>query len=364
MKKILCVAVILWAAVAASGQEGGEYVRRSAPPVARGSEFSADAARLLKSNVMSERAWGAHLVWRNELREHVPALVALLDDPALGFGPEEQLVRRAALDSLIQLGEKVPAEKLLPLYQNFHDETIILLSQSPEENTTALLSIFDERMTNARWLAVGNSLAQTRARGFALPLLRELKIEADVFVFDAERDFYTGGGGGSGGCGYGPVPAPAEFPPVGFYALTDEQMRGAVVTAPGRHTVYHVRMTSPNPCIGYDHTYFAGVRDVYRHEYLADLLGTAPDALDLQVNYDRTVICKDARACRRALIALRAEINNAFRNFTVRLVEEGHVEAGEASELRPDITFRLHDYRKNRTELLPQTLRGVKFAVE
>ncbi|HEX8290926.1 MAG TPA: hypothetical protein VF570_04170, partial [Pyrinomonadaceae bacterium] len=285
MRKLLfCVALLLPTGVRAAGQEAAG----ARPLVTQG---HAEAARLLKSQGNRERAWGAYLAGAHGLMEHAPLLVGLLEDPNIVSGGwEESVVRQAALDALIRLDAEVPAEKLLPLYGSSPDEVVILLARVPKQNARELLSLFNENIPDARWAAVGNLLADARARGFAARLLARLKVSASVYVYDSEGDRGYGGGCGYGsGCGVA-AHTPEGFPPVGYYSLSTTQARGAVVLAPGRHTVYYVRRPAPDGCGGGDDGPVG--RDDLRVGYLAEMLGATEKDLGLDARPFREVVCK------------------------------------------------------------------------
>jgi hypothetical protein len=366
----MCAALLWLAALHASGQEGGgagggDASKDAAPSFVRVGDVGGEAARLLKSKENRERAWGARLVGTHDLKGQAPQLIELLADPALvGGGWEESIVRQAALDGLIRLDAEVPAETLLPLYQSSPDEVIILLARSPRENQQALLPLFVEEAPTARWLAVGNLLAELKAGGFAARLLRDMKVEARVYVFDREGPHDVGGNGGCGGGsgGSGDAFRPEGFPPVTHYALTARAERGAVVVAPGRHPVYYISGPSAN---SYNSGLGCGVeRDSLRLEYLADLLNTSADDLGFDVRPFREVVCKDARQCRRALAGARDEIERSYTALLGRLLNDSLLDPAEASELRPDITLNLTDFRERKTFPLPRELKGVKVTTD
>lgn len=366
MRKFLVgVALVLLAAAGAVAQEGHAVQRTDASAPARLEEASAEAARLLGSRGDRERAWGAYLAGAHGLKAHAPLVVALLPNvdaaDAAPAGPDEAFVKRAALDALIRLDAEVPPERLLPLYRFAPDEVVILLARSPEGNAAALLTLFEEETTDARWLAVGNLLAEARARGFAARLLARLEMRATVFVYDSEGDRGYNGGGGDG-CGgsrnfFGPTPE--GFPPAGHYTLTASPVRGAAVVARGRRAVYHVRNVQGQgdvpylPCEVVD-------RDEHRVEYLAELLRTTAEDVGLEARAFHAVVCRDERQCRRALAALRDETARAYAEVLERLASAGLLDASEASTLKPDLTFNLYDQRDRRTFPLPEKLDGVR----
>ncbi|MCA1618918.1 MAG: hypothetical protein LC795_06320 [Acidobacteria bacterium] len=360
MRKLLvCAALALVAAAGAAGQEGAAP-RAGAPPSALLEDAGAEAARLLRARGSRERAWGAYLAGAYGLKEHAPLVVALLEDAdGAAGGWEESSVKRAALDALIRLDADVPPEKLLPLYQLAPDETVILLAHAPERNAGALLTLFADEMPSARWVAVGNLLAEALAKGFAARLLAGLEMRASVYVYDreGERGFNGGGGHGCGGSSHFAL-VPDGFPPFGRYALTTTPLRGAVVVARGRHTVYYVR-AGPGRGLAAD----SGCeveRDAFRVEYLAELLRTTAERFELEARSFHEVVCRDERQCRRALADLRDEAARAYAAVLGSLVGAELLGADEASGLKPDLTLVLYDYRERKTFPLPEMLDGVK----
>jgi hypothetical protein len=357
------------AAAPVPGQESqveSEAQKSEMPSFVRLGDSAGEAARLLKSQTSRERAWGAYLAGRQGLKELAPALVELVSDPSLGDGWEEKIVRQAALDSLIRLEVKVPVDALRLLPPDFADEKIILMSRAPEEYMAVLLETFDgdlagESGPNVRWLAVGNLLAESKARGFAASLLRGLKFVADITILDQYDNYGRGYGGGCGGCGGGGN-WPEDFPPVGFYSLIAHASRGAVVVAPGKYPVYYLRVEGYKDGCGYGGVSY--IRDFHRVEYLADLIGTTADALKLDARPSRTIICTDARQCRSELAGVRRVIEQSYAVMVGGLVEKSFLDASDAAALPPDITFRLYDERQKKTFPLPDKLKGVKIEIE
>jgi hypothetical protein len=363
LKKLLfCTALLCVAVSRALGQ--GDESKASTPTFVRLGDAGAEAARLLKSNDNKERAWGAYLVGLHGLKDQTASLVSILEDESLsGGGPVEAVVRQAALDSLIRLDAEVPADALLPLYQSSPDEVLILLARSPGKNQQTLLSLFADDLPSARWLAIGNLLAETRAQGFAAHLLAGLKIEATVYVFDREEhDNYGTGGGCGGGCGGGTSwRRDEELPPVGYYMLEDAPRRGATVLATGRRLVSYTRALSRS----YGSSGWCGFdRDVVRVEYLAGLLYISDGALGFSAYPSRDIVCKDAAQCGNALAAVRNEIARAYNKLLRRLLDESLLDAAEASELRPDIKLDVTDYRRRKSFPLPEKLHGVTIKIE
>jgi hypothetical protein len=362
-KLIVCAALLCAAAAGASGQEAATK-EGGLPSFVRLGDAGAEAARLLKSDDKKERAWGAYLVGLHGLKGQTPALVLILQDESLASGgPEEAPVRQAALDALIRLDAEVPAETLLPLYQSSPDEVVILLARSPVRNQRALLTLFADDERPARWLAVGNLLAETRAPGFAPRLLGALKLTANVNVFDWEGDHNLGGGSGwngGGGCGHGGG-LDETLPPVGYYELVEYVARGVIVLARGPRVVYYTRSPHRSPC---PPDVELLDRDTARVEYLAELLGTSRQWLDFDSSTWHDVVCKDESQCRAKLAAVREEVKNSYSALLGRLLEAGLLDAAEAGGLNPDITLMLTDCRAKKSFPLPAKLRGVKVTIE
>jgi hypothetical protein len=217
--------------------------------------------------------------------------------------------------------------------------------------------------TGTYWLALGNLLAETEAPGFAAQLLKGLKVKADITVMDREEGRGGNGGGGCGcGCGRSFYKPPEGFPPATFYHLTTNSERGAVVVAPGRHPVYYVSSEAPGGsgcgCDG------SQDRDLVRVEYLASLLGTYEEELDLDPRPSEVVVCKDERQCRRELARVRNEIERAYAAVVNRLVESELLGGAGDAPAAPDITFTLSDERQHKTYPLPAALRGITILIE
>jgi hypothetical protein len=355
-KLIVCAALACAAFARALGQEA-EEPKAATPSFVRLGDAGAEAARLLKSTDDKERAWGAYLVGLHGLNEQARSLVSILEDESLEGGEGAFILRQVALDSLIRLDAEVPSETLLPLQRYAPDEVLILLAREPEKNSRALLDLFTDDAADARWLAAGNLLAKTRARGFAARLLAGLRIEASVRVYDREgkHDYYGGGNGGHG-CGMGGR-IDETLPPFGYYHLTAVARRGATVLAEGPQNVYYER----TPWAGYcDDGWRELERDFVRVEYLAGMLGATEEDLGLDARPFREVVCKDAAQCRKSLAALRDEIRRAYSSALARLLERGLLDAAEAAELKPDITLILTDSREKKNFPLPDTLKGVR----
>lgn len=361
-KLLLCVTLLLLTNVHVFGQEA-EAGAVAPASYGRLDGLRSEAAQLLESQGNRERAWGAYLAGRNGLNDLTPALIRTLSDPMLGYGSEERIVRQAALDALIRLGAKVPPDVLRA--QGDSNEVFILLASAPAENQDALLEMFaamgGDGGANAYWLAAGNLLAEMKAHGFAALLLRDLKVEADIAVMDWDGNAGFGSDGG-GGCGCGGFyERPEGFPQVSYYDLMSEAARDAVVVAPGKHPVFYRRSTSPYGGGCYS---TATAKDVVRVEYLAALLDKLEGDLDFDARPSESVVCKEARQCRRELAGVRARIEQSYTALVSRLVEKGHLDGPGDAPASPPMTFTLWEQRRRRTFPLPDKLKGVTILIQ
>ena len=56
-------------------------------------------------------------------------------------------------------------------------------------------------------------------------------------------------------------------------------------------------------------------------------------------------------------------MSNSYATLLGRLLDDGLLDAAEASELKPDITLDITDFRDKKTFPLPDKLRGAKVSV-
>src|SRR5262249_21952223 len=132
--------------------------------------------KLLSSNDVKDRAWGAYLVGKRHYNDLVPNLLKLFDTGFKDQDYETQLVYRCALDSLIQLNATVPSKILLPLFDHFRPEAIILAANAATEHDQEMLVMMQSNVSRAEWIGLGNILSQAKTPGFAAMLLGDLHI--------------------------------------------------------------------------------------------------------------------------------------------------------------------------------------------
>jgi hypothetical protein len=312
-----------------------------------GAQAPADAveqrivAGLLAAPDPGQQAWGAYLAGNYGQTKFVPELRRLLT----ATHPDVQL---QALDSLIRLGAKVPAEELLLLWPTHRAPVLILLAMAPQDNEPPLRSLTRDDLNPKEWTAVYNLRVANKAPGIAAELLSELTVHVSVRVRDSETlgPGYGGTGGGGvvcGGSGFRP-----GFPPLYSYKLVDLPAQGDVLLAPGRHPIYYRRDLSTS-------TSFNAIdKNIFRFEYLADLLATQPDQLPLQPAILREVVWKGAEAYLAELRDAREQVNRGFQGLMRQLQERELLTGREADGLRPQVEFTVIDGRAERQPPLPE----------
>jgi hypothetical protein len=314
--------------------------------------------QLIQSGSARDRAWAAYFIGEYGLDEFAPALIDLLDPNSPGQEWEIWRLRHAALDSIIRLRASVPSEKLAPLYERFPDATLIIMARSPSENSEALLSIAEQPGRDVYWVAACNLLAESRAPGFAAFLLKSLKINIEISVYEAGKGHGFGiGGGGVTGCGASSQDT-SGFPPAASYQLTQQPKRDAVVVAPGAHPVFYERLAVGS---GASFSDYGVNRDRYRLEYLASLLGQSVSELGLRERYTKLINWSGVQSYKVDVISFRELVKGNFERLKERCVEKELLSATETEALKPNLIITVNDMRENKTPALPEISGEVKF---
>lgn len=298
-------------------------------------------AGLLASPDPGQQAWGAQLAGNYGQTKFVPDLRRLL----VATHPD---VRLQALDSLIRLKAEVPSDELLLLWPTHRTPVLILLARAAKENQEVLRSLSKGELDPKEWVAVYNLLVSNKAPGVAADLLSELKVRVTVTVRDGP-EVGPGYGGGIGGvaarCG-GPGFRPG-FPPLHLYVLADYALPGDVVLAPGRHPIYYRRQETGSDSYG------AIDRNLYRYDYLADLLMTQPEYLPLRPEVSRIVTWKGADEYLAELEAARQQVEASFQSLVRVLRDRDLATSRETDGLKPQVEFNVIDRRANPQPSLP-----------
>jgi hypothetical protein len=292
-------------------------------------------AGLLASPDPGQQAWGAQLAGNYGQTKFVPDLRRLL----VATHPDVQL---QALDSLIRLKAEAPSDELLLLWPTHRTPVLILLARAAKENQEVLRSLSKEDLDPKEWVAVYNLLVSNKAPGVAAELLAGLKVRVTVTVRDGPDVGPGYGEGGSVGvamCG-GPGFRPG-FPPLYLYVLADYALPGDVLLAPGRHPIHYRRQQTGS------NSYSVIDRNVYRYDYLADLLMTQPECLPLRREVSRIVTWKGADEYLAELQAAREQVEASFQSLVRMLKERDLATSRETDGLRPQVEFNVIDKRAN-----------------
>ncbi|MBZ5537281.1 MAG: hypothetical protein LAO31_15105 [Acidobacteriia bacterium] len=315
-----------------------------------GTQEAQTVRELLSSPELKNQAWAAYLAQKYSLVEFVPQLRNLLRPVSSEATirsrteTEQWYLNRIVLGALIQLDASLTSNDLMPYYEAFPNEAIILMARSPKAHEMALLSMIRKEMTQDRWLAACNLLANSRTPGFAAQLLREIKIIVNVTVVDPNRGPGVGAGSASGGIGCGAYWDPPGFPPWFQYDFTTLPQRGDVVVAPGPHTVYYRRQ------IGWGSSDSTKVdRDPYRREYLAYLLGRELSSFTFNPRAYHTVQWKGPEDFTREVTLLWEGKKSMFQKLVHDLRESNLLSDEEVESLRPNISLQVHDSREDQS---------------
>jgi hypothetical protein len=307
----------------------------------------------LNSASAPERAWGAYLAQKNDLKQFIPDLIEMLRPLADEPSPDHWLLP-AVLDSLIQMGADVPSDAIMSL-TGYTTHKLILLSRNPSNYKDALLDLMRNNK-GKEWLAAGNLLTEVRGPGLASLLLNDLHISVSIAVVDPASGIGIGSGWGSGGAGDGFVAVPEQYPPIGFYGLADYPRRGFIVLAPGPKTIYYYRLVVDSGAqsgwgdsgLGFDY-------NEARCEYLAALLKTTPADLTLKSSYDFTEEWKGRAPMIRRFKQIRSQVEAKYESVVSKLVNDGLLQTTEAAGLEPKIEFHVSDLRTDRSVPLPDS---------
>jgi hypothetical protein len=322
------------------------------------------ATEWLTSDDPRRIAWGAWLARQDNRIDLVPILL----DKIRGYQVHAPAARErdqhdellAVLDAVISLRANVPADDARKLYPEFAAQAIIVLVRSPDGSQDALLEIFRDAKANWNWLAAGNALANARTAGFAAVLLDRLTQHLTVSVFDPGQGAGGGIGGGGSECGFSAAAPKSGWPSIGLYQLTQYPERMPWLTAAflvgGRTPVYYWRSAPGN----YDNptgdpgTCDDGNRDVYRTEYLNQLLGGVFPPIVLEAYPHASIVWSGATTYQQQINAVLEQRRNLFRSATAFLQMNAQMlTAAEVAPLRSRIEVIIQDERFNKTIPLP-----------
>jgi hypothetical protein len=335
------------------------FARADGPGDAVYDELSTRVDDLLASSEARDIAWGAYLSGKLDLTGRAPVLATALALASEDESTESEYVRIALLDALIRLKADVEPELLLKLFkQGYRAETIILLVYAMPRSQAVLLDLADGWLDGTEWTAACNMLADAKTPGFAALLLRHVHVSVTVTV----QDESTLGRGHGIGCGGGirhgslyPLVKPEGFPPLFYYSLSRYPHGGSTVIAPGREAVYMASQSypAPDPRTAATKAYSQGPSgDLLA--YIAEMLNTSPEALELKDYVSRTVMWTDPATYVSDVNEIRSEIVRAHAALRKELVDASLMTKVEARAIAPNIEITVEDERGNRKPRLPR----------
>jgi hypothetical protein len=367
MRWFLCLSLLVVLSVHAFGQDDLSGTASTKPGAIPNEQIRSEVDRLFNSSLVKDQAWATYLSGKYGLKEYIPEIFDLLQRSSSRAQENDILLCHIAFDSLIQLDAKIPADDLLPLYQHFPDAVTILLAKTPKENQQAFLAIIKQvkpqEANRQYWLAACNLLAEAEAKGFAAYLLNEMTINLSISVTDNSGAGGTGGYGSSIGCGFGSYAIPDEYPPMAVYWLLDKAKTGAVVVAPGKHTIYYEREAveaEKYRRIPAGRSHYGWQKNEYLLDYFITLLKTTAEGLQFTNNASRWLEWKNVSHYKQMVAIFRSEIERGYAELKSRLIERELLSTAESEGLKPKITMRIFDYRGDKKIKLPEIPGEVK----
>lgn len=334
----------------------------------------ASAAQRVRSQSLTDKAWGAHLAAACRIPSLAGEIAAQLDQmhPDMSgrtIWNEQQWAASALLDSLIQLREPLDASMLGSLAPRFPTEATILMLRNPTGNATLLAAVREAAVPQSVWEAAGSALVNVHPPGLAAALLREVRLTNSVWVSDDGR---FPGSAGSLMSGASNLQAPPGFPAVALYRLTAIPAPGDELVCDGAIPIYSRREDiSPAvsravnwPIDGDCHRCTRNCQECQwqRVRYLAVLAhapaGEVDHAVDPEVAVRWSNAGQVAAEISRGLEEQKAAVRNLVRMLTSAGVL-GFSEIGMTSH----IDVKVGDLRGDRSIALPQVA-PLEFRIE
>jgi hypothetical protein len=98
------------------------------------------------------------------------------------------------------------------------------------------------------------------------------------------------------------------------------------------------------------------IRDKYRLEWLARLLGVTVKGLKLELYPSHDVVWVDEQAYKREVREVRGLVRSSYNKLVSRFLEKGLLSSSEAMVLRPNISLKICDNRKDGSVKLPDVV--------
>jgi len=336
----------------------------AAPPPALKdlAEVDAKQVEILRGMLASDDprtvAWGAYETARRQVEPLVPVLLALAADrSSSGRSRLDDHALRSVRAALVDLDAKAPPELLRQLLGEggfAADDAIILTVRrgTDEDLLLAWDALGQEYCPSDGQIALGNTLADRHAAGFAARLLAALKVRLRIFVRDDDRERHYREPAGSVP-GDGRFLVPPGYPPTVLHKISDCSLDGGVVLADGIHPIYLSRIEWQEREVWFGVTSgMPGWQEAYR-EFLAMLL--RKDSVQAARILPRDLMATHRWRGSAGYVAWAVEqwdeTHDRYWALAARLIECEVLTKAEAATLEPRIEVLVQDERRKPGDL-------------
>lgn len=322
-------------------------------------DTEAEAIRFIESSDPLDIARGAYAATVHDWRGAVPALLVALRECA---EPDADVPEPAILSlftALTHLDAAATAADLIPwARRRGHHLGAVLKIAVGKSMPDVLLELYDHAegcpaegakfwMYGPAWLAAGNTLAKSRTPGFAVRVLRRLRLEMTVVADDEGGPDIPPPDRGAGSTSHTTLTVPDGYPPVEYYAIDlDDRMSGTPLTRGPTATAYLRRMEISDGVNKLAHP--SGGVDWLATQvgWLASLIGKATPELPLSARSTKLVAFGSADDFRMRAAAIRDGAIAGYWVVVRALIEKGLLTTEEARTIGPQIAFSQRDDRK------------------
>jgi hypothetical protein len=261
-------------------------------------------------------------------------------------GPHDLVVARAIMDSLVQVGAKLPAKELAPWALRFPKISLIAAVRDAERHAGLLLSVMQGKSSELPFIAAANALA-AQAPLMAVPeLLANIRVRLLVSIYSVgAARFATSGCGVSGGVSSVWLPRAEGFPPTVMYDLAYGTDAGQLL-ADGAQAVSFLRIEYSAEALNMRCKVRSKVD--YSDYSLRCLQQLAGVALGGRVKplYTAKLEWRDAETLRDDVAETRAQIDADFASMLDLLRKKRLISKKQAAERSLPMTVVLEDHRK------------------
>jgi hypothetical protein len=316
----------------------------------------AEAARLEKAWLHSGDprlvAWAAELIANDARRDLIPDLIDRLNLPE-NDATRSGSALQAIVDALIQLGARVPADRVMKLPSWCITQQVILLARSPDSREP-LMKIFEEAADPLVWLAAADLLAVEPKPDFARTLLSDFHVVATFVVMMPGDGYGFGGGcGGSVGCG-GDDPG---WPAINSYGLS--LAKGTLFTS-GVHPVRYYTFPLGKPRGQFDCSSVS--RDQFIPGLLAQVARIPASELRLESGLNEQITYLGTDSYLANVRAFLLPLNEDFQQLLTSYVRLGFLSSSEADTMQLPVDLTIEDRRAPPSPPLPPLSPILEFA--